>query len=67
VVRDALYEMQAEQNDQLRGLHVDLVKMARGFKTEMRNLMDEYVGDLKDLREENAALRKENERLRRGY
>ena len=29
--------------------------------------MDEYVGDLRELREENAKLRKENEGLRRGF
>lgn len=29
--------------------------------------MEEYVGDLNSLREENTRLRAENERLRRGY
>jgi protein NEDD1 len=29
--------------------------------------MEQYVGDLKELREENTRLREENERLRRGY
>jgi protein NEDD1 len=38
--------------------------MGRNWKKELRELMDDYVGDL---REENKRLREENEHLRRGY
>ncbi|KAI9446592.1 hypothetical protein H4582DRAFT_1906781, partial [Lactarius indigo] len=49
------------------GLHLDLVRMGQSWRKEMRTAMQEYVGDLKELREENRKLREENERLRRGY
>jgi protein NEDD1 len=49
------------------GLHLDLVRMGGAWRKEMRGAMQEYVGDLKELREENRTLREENERLRRGY
>jgi len=43
------------------------VRMGQGWRREMRTAMQEYAGDLKELREENRKLREENERLRRGY
>jgi protein NEDD1 len=62
-----MYDFQSETKAELMGLHLDLVKMGRSWKQELRTLMEEYVGDLSDIREENRRLRAENDRLRRGY
>ena len=51
----------------MMGLHLDLLRMGRSWKAELRALMEEYVGDLREMREENGSLRRENERLRRGW
>jgi protein NEDD1 len=67
IVRDVMYDFQRETKAEMMGLHLDLVRMGRGWRHELRSLMDEYIGDLKDLREENVRLREENARLRRGY
>ncbi|KAH8827306.1 hypothetical protein DL96DRAFT_1606230 [Flagelloscypha sp. PMI_526] len=67
VVRDAMLDLHAENRAEMTGLHLDLVRLGRTWKKEMRELMDEYVGDLRELREENGRLREENERLKRGY
>ncbi|KAJ7172558.1 WD40-repeat-containing domain protein [Mycena filopes] len=61
IVRDALFETQQAQHSEMVGLHLDMLKMGRGFKQELRELM----GDLRELREENMRLRQENEQLRR--
>ena len=66
IVQDVMYDFQRDTKAEMMGLHLDLVRMGRGWKTELRSLMDEYVGDLKDLRDENQKLRLENDRLRRG-
>ena len=66
IVQDVMYDFQRDTKAEMMGLHLDLVRLGRGWKTELRSLMDEYVGDLKDLREENQKLRLENERLKRG-
>ena len=66
IVQDVMHDFQRDTKAEMVGLHLDLVRMGRGWKTELRLLMDEYVGDLKDLRDENQRLRLENERLRRG-
>ncbi|KAJ7774756.1 WD40-repeat-containing domain protein [Mycena metata] len=67
IVRDVLFDVGEAQRSEMVGLHLDLLKMGRGLKKELRELMQEYVGDLRDLREENTRLRQENEHLRRGY
>ncbi len=67
IVKDVMYDFQKETKAEMMGLHLDLVRMGRGWKQELRTLMEEYVGDLNDLRDENRRLREENERLRRGY
>jgi protein NEDD1 len=66
IVQDVMYDFQRDTKAEMMGLHLDLVRLGRGWKTELRSLMDEYVGDLRDLREENQKLRLENDRLRRG-
>jgi protein NEDD1 len=67
IVRDVMYDFQKETRSEMMGLHLDLVRMGRGWKQELRTLMEEYGGDLDDLREENRRLRDENERLKRGF
>ncbi|KII88172.1 hypothetical protein PLICRDRAFT_698613 [Plicaturopsis crispa FD-325 SS-3] len=67
IVREAMSDVQRETKAELTGLHLDLVRMGRGWRREVRSVMEEYGEDLRALREENARLREENERLRRGY
>ncbi|KAJ3983588.1 hypothetical protein F5890DRAFT_170603 [Lentinula detonsa] len=67
IVRDVMHDFHQESRAEVMGLHLDLVKMGRGWKKELREMMGEYSGELKQLREENRRLREENERLRRGY
>ncbi|KAJ6547495.1 WD40-repeat-containing domain protein [Mycena capillaripes] len=67
LVRDVMFDFQQEQRSEMVGLHLDLLRMGRGWKKELRELMEEYVGDLRELREENKRLRDENDILRRGY
>ncbi|KAH7870958.1 WD40-repeat-containing domain protein [Lentinula edodes] len=67
IVRDVMYDFHQESRAEMMSLHLDLVSMGRGWKKELRELMGEYGGELKELREENRRLREENERLRRGY
>jgi protein NEDD1 len=67
IVRDALLDFQQDQRAEMMGMHLDLLRLGRGWKRELRETMDEYVGDLRELREENKRLREENELLRRGY
>ncbi|KZV88300.1 WD40 repeat-like protein [Exidia glandulosa HHB12029] len=50
--------------DDIKGLHMDLIRMGMAWKSEMRSLMEQYVGDLSSLREENTQLREELQRLR---
>ncbi|KAF9478488.1 WD40 repeat-like protein [Pholiota conissans] len=67
IVQDVMFDFQRETKAEMMGLHLDLLKMGRSWKAELRTLMDEYVGDLRDLREENQRLRLENERLKRSF
>jgi protein NEDD1 len=67
LISDAMLDFRQETRAEMVGLHLDLVRMGRAWRRETRETMREYVGDLKELREENRKLREENERLRRGY
>ncbi|KAG6873791.1 hypothetical protein C0995_011016 [Termitomyces sp. Mi166 len=67
IVKDVMYDFQRETRAQMTGLHLDLVRMGRGWKRELRELMQEYTNGMTELREENRRLREENERLRREY
>jgi protein NEDD1 len=67
LISDAMLDFRQETRAEMVGLHLDLVRMGGTWRREMRAAMQEYVGDLKELREENKKLREENERLRRGY
>ncbi len=65
IIQDVMFDFQQETKAEMMGLHLDLLRMGRNWKGELRVLMDEYVGDLKELRAENERLRRENEQLRR--
>ncbi|KAF9817801.1 hypothetical protein IEO21_03143 [Rhodonia placenta] len=67
LLRDAMYDFRQETHGELVGLHLDMLRMGRGLRTEMRSVVDEFRGEMSALREENTRLRVENERLRRGY
>ncbi len=67
LISDAMLDFRQETRSEIVGLHLDLVRMGQSWRKEMRSAMQEYVGDLKELREENRKLREENERLRRVY
>jgi len=67
LISDAMLDFRQETRAEMIGLHLDLVRMGRAWRREMRVATQEYAGDLKELREENRKLREENERLRRGF
>jgi len=67
LISDAMLDFRQETHAEMVGLHLDLVRMGGGWRREMGAVMQEYAGDVKELREENRKLREENERLRRGY
>jgi hypothetical protein len=63
----ALTDLRVEQARGVQGLHLDLLRAQRGWRTELREQLNDVRGELQELREENAKLREENGRLRRGY
>jgi protein NEDD1 len=63
IVSDVLYDLHRDQKAQLTGMHLDMIKMGRGWKKDLNDVLRE----LGELREENGRLKEENERLRRGY
>ncbi|PCH37690.1 hypothetical protein WOLCODRAFT_135777 [Wolfiporia cocos MD-104 SS10] len=67
ILRDAMHDFRQETRQEIVGLHLDMLRMGRGIKNELRAVMDEFRGEMDKLREENCKLRAENERLRRGY
>jgi len=67
LISDAMLDFRQETRAEMVGLHLDLVRMGRAWRKEMRGAMQEHAGDLQELREENRKLREENERLRRAY
>ncbi|KZT69841.1 YVTN repeat-like/Quino protein amine dehydrogenase [Daedalea quercina L-15889] len=67
LLRDAMYEFRQETHGELVGLHLDMLRMGRGLRSEMRAAVDEFRGEIVALREENRVLKEENERLKRGF
>ena len=67
IVRDALYDFRRETKAEIIGLHLDIVKMGRAWRKEMREALEKWSAELQEVREANAQLKRENERLRRGY
>lgn len=67
LLSSAMYDIQQESRAELRGLHLDLLRMGRDWKKEMHGAMEDmWADEVRALREENKKLREENERLRRG-
>lgn len=67
LVSSAMYDFQQETRAELMGMHLDMLRMGREWKKELREVLAEVYGDeMKELREENRKLREENERLRVG-
>ena len=67
LLRDAMHEFRRETHGELVGLHLDMLRMGRGLRGEMRAAVDEFRAEVAELREENRVLREENERLKRGF
>ena len=67
LIRDAMYDYRRETKAEIIGLHLDLVRMGRGWRKEMREALEKWGEELNEIRKENELLRQENERLRRGY
>lgn len=67
LIRDAMYDFRRETKAEILGLHLDLVRMGRGWRKELREALESWGEELKEIRRENELLRQENERLRRGY
>lgn len=67
IMADVMYDYQRETKAEMMGIHLDLVRLGRGIKKELREVAEGGIGELERLREENRMLREENERLRRGY
>jgi protein NEDD1 len=67
IVHDVMYDFQRDTKAEMMGLHLDLVRMGRGWKQELRDIMAEWSEEIQELKLENRRLREENERLRRGY
>lgn len=67
LIQDAMVDFRQETKAEMVGLHLDLLRMGRAWRMEMRGVMEEYGSELNELKEENKKLKEENERLRRGY
>lgn len=67
LIKDALYDFRRETKAEIIGLHLDLVRMGRGWRKEMREAMEEWSKELNEVREENRRLREENDRMKRGF
>ncbi|KAF8136675.1 hypothetical protein EV363DRAFT_1447032 [Boletus edulis] len=66
IVHDVMYDFQRETKAEMMGLHLDLVRTGRGWKRELREIMEERNSEIQELKAENRRLKEENERLRRG-
>ncbi|KAG9318759.1 WD40-repeat-containing domain protein [Chiua virens] len=67
IVHEVMYDFQRETKAEMTGLHLDLVRMGRTWKQELRDIMEEWSGEIQELKAENKRLKEENERLRRSH
>ncbi|KAL8292168.1 hypothetical protein RQP46_001634 [Phenoliferia psychrophenolica] len=64
-MRDVVEEYHQKSREDIKSLHVEMLRQTFAQKNDTRTLMEEFLGgELARLREENAALRAENDRLR---
>jgi protein NEDD1 len=76
LLAESLIEFREESRSQMRGLHLDLLRVGRGMRKEVKEVVGEVLGDmqveckckaeLETLKEENERLREEVRRLRMG-
>ena len=64
MIHDAVAEFRAEAREEFLGLHLDMVKMGRAWKMELKELMNEHVGNLDKALKENDELARQNNELK---
>lgn len=68
MINDVFHDYQRSSKADMTGLHLDLIKLARTLRKEIReNACAIAASELERLREENKLLKEENERFRRGF
>ncbi|CUA66780.1 Collagen alpha-2(I) chain [Rhizoctonia solani] len=67
IVSDVMFEFRQEAKEDVRGLHLDLLRASRGWKSDLKEYLGDTLEELRLVKEENARLRAEIARLRRGY
>ncbi|KAH7339673.1 hypothetical protein B0J17DRAFT_716676 [Rhizoctonia solani] len=67
IVSDVMFEFRQESKEDVRGLHLDLLRASRGWKSDLKEYLGDTLEELRLVKEENAQLRAEIARLRRGY
>ncbi|CAE6523419.1 unnamed protein product [Rhizoctonia solani] len=67
IVSDVMFEFRQEAKEDVRGLHLDLLRASRGWKSDLKEYLGDTLEELRLVKEENAQLRAEIARLRRGY
>ncbi|KAF8739985.1 WD40 repeats protein, partial [Rhizoctonia solani] len=67
IVSDVMFEFRQETKEDVRGLHLDLLRASRGWKSDLKEYLGDTLEELRLVKEENARLRAEIARLRRGY
>lgn len=67
LLAESLVEFREETRAQMRGLHLDLLRVGRGMKKEVREVVGEVLGEMEvgcQCKAEVEALKEENEKLR---
>ncbi|QRV93899.1 hypothetical protein RhiJN_21917 [Ceratobasidium sp. AG-Ba] len=67
IVSDVMFEYRQEAKEDVRGLHLDLIRASRGWKHDLKEYLGDTLDELREVKEENARLRAEIARLKRGY
>ncbi|KAG9086876.1 hypothetical protein FS749_003308 [Ceratobasidium sp. UAMH 11750] len=67
IVSDVMFEFRQEAKEDVRGLHLDLIRASRGWKNDLKQYLGETLDELREVKEENARLRAEIARLKRGH
>ncbi|KAG9103359.1 hypothetical protein FRC06_011306 [Ceratobasidium sp. 370] len=67
IVSDVMFEFRQETKEDVRGLHLDLIRASRGWKNDLRQYLGDTLDELRAVKEENARLRAEIAMLKRGH